>query len=131
GQRICAAVIPLISDLPTAKKLAVFMSATAKNFCSHCYLTYDQIHDLNFHNWKLWSWEEHLMNAYVWKKASTKEEQNDIFGAYGVRWSKLLHLPYWDPTSYIVIDSMHCFYLGLFHHHAVHIWGMDAAKDDG
>ncbi|EKM73397.1 hypothetical protein AGABI1DRAFT_134855 [Agaricus bisporus var. burnettii JB137-S8] len=25
---------------------------------------------------------------------------------------------------------MHCFYLSLFNRHAVHVWGMDATKDD-
>lgn len=26
---------------------------------------------------------------------------------------------------------MHCFYLGLFHRHAINIWGMDAGIEDG
>ncbi|EKM77839.1 hypothetical protein AGABI1DRAFT_15108, partial [Agaricus bisporus var. burnettii JB137-S8] len=130
GRKVKAAVVPLVSDLLAAKKMAAFASATSKNFCSHCHTTLDEIHNLDYRNWKPRTWDEHLANANCWKNASTSEERDRIFTHYGVRWSELLRLPYWDPTSFVVIDSMHCFYLSLFNRHAVHVWGMDATKDD-
>ena len=36
-----------------------------------------------------------------------------IFKETGVCWSKLLHLPYWDPTRFLAIDGMHNLLLGL------------------
>lgn len=130
GRRIRAAVVPLVSDLPAAKKMAAFAGARAKNFCSHCHLTLQEIRDLNFRNWEPRTWDKHVTMAKAWKDAPTQDKREEIFNEYGLRWSELLRLPYWDPTSFVVIDSMHCFYLGLFHRHAIKIWGMDATKDD-
>ena len=58
-------------------------------------------------------------------------KQDNIFAQYGVRWSELCRLPYWDPVQFTVIDSMHNHYLGLLQHHCRSLWGMDAQMEDG
>jgi hypothetical protein len=30
-----------------------------------------------------------------------------------VKWSELLRLDYWNPIRYVVVDSLHCFWLGI------------------
>ncbi|XP_006460515.1 hypothetical protein AGABI2DRAFT_57528, partial [Agaricus bisporus var. bisporus H97] len=131
GRRVFVAMIPLVADLIASKKMAGFGSARSRHFCSYCFTTLGDIPNLDFHSWKRRTKEEHIKKAEEWKAAKTKAEQDDIFDGYGLRWSQLLRLPYWDPCLYVVIDSMHCFYLGLFHRHAVKIWGMDAGMEDG
>ncbi|KAJ3563554.1 hypothetical protein NP233_g8865 [Leucocoprinus birnbaumii] len=131
GRRIYVAMVPLICDLPAAKKMAGFGSARSNLFCSHCYLNLDNIDDLDYSSWKRRTQGVHRERAEEWRDTEDPSIRDDIFAKHGLRWSELLRLPYWDPTSYVVIDSMHCFYLGLFHRHAIHIWGMDAGMDDG
>ena len=75
--------------------------------------------------------KDHYSAAKGWKRADTQEERNRIVQTHGVRWSELLRLPYWDPTQFTLIDSMHAFYLRLFQHHCRSVWGMDVTFEDG
>ncbi|KAL4081261.1 hypothetical protein J3A83DRAFT_4084882, partial [Scleroderma citrinum] len=43
-----------------------------------------------------------------------------------VRWSKLLHLPYWDPTCFVVGEAMCNFFLGDLQHQCQKVLGMNA-----
>ncbi|KAF9442396.1 hypothetical protein P691DRAFT_765263 [Macrolepiota fuliginosa MF-IS2] len=131
SRRIVSAVILLVCDLITSKKMAGFGSAQSRNFCSHCYLTLNNITNFNFWSWDCCTQDVHHVMASAWKAATSKEEQDKIFNQHGLQWSELLCLPYFNPTSSVVIDSMHCFYLGLFHRHAINIWGMDMTIEDG
>ncbi|KAG2047882.1 hypothetical protein BDR06DRAFT_827189, partial [Suillus hirtellus] len=56
--------------------------------------------------------KEHRAAAKKWKNAEMKVDRNKLFKQYGVRWSVLLWLPYWDPTRFIMIDGMHNLLLG-------------------
>lgn len=58
-------------------------------------------------------------------------EHEQIFEKNGVHWSELLHLPYWDPIRFTIIDLMHNLYLGLLKDHCQEIWGMDLNVPDG
>ncbi len=69
--------------------------------------------------------------ASSWRDATDGCIQESIYKKTHIRWSELLRLPYWDPTKFLAIDSMHCFYLGLLHRHCRLIWGMDASIGDG
>ena len=40
----------------------------------------------------------------------------------GVRWSELLRLPYFDPIRFIIIDPMHCLFLGIAKWIVKRIW---------
>ena len=53
------------------------------------------------------------------------KERDAIFEDHGIRWSRLLRLPYWDPTRYAVVDAMHNLFLGELRHHCVEVWGID------
>lgn len=128
GRRTRVVVVPLVADLPAARKMAGFGSYNSTHFCSCCHNILDDKDDIDTRTWVPRTLDTHYKNAQAWRDAPTLKEQERLFGAAGVRWSELLRLPYWDPTLYTAIDSMHCFYLGLFHHHVLNIWGM---KEDG
>ena len=38
---------------------------------------------------------------------------------------------YWDPTRFVLIDSMHGFFLRIFQCHCRQIWGMNVDIEDG
>lgn len=51
--------------------------------------------------------------------------RNAIYDRFSIRWSELLRLPYWDPTRFTVLDSMHNLFLGDLAHHIRRILGID------
>lgn len=131
GRRVCAALGPLVCDLPAARQMAGFGSFSSTNFCSECFQVLDDMNDLDSGSWECRDLDDHRIFAEYWKAAPTHEERKARFDEAGVRWSELLRLPYWDPTRYVVVDTMHCFYLGLFRRHIQHVWGMSAGFEDG
>lgn len=131
GRKIKAAIIPLVCDLPAARKMAGMGSHMFHLFCSECLLPLREIENLDFTQWPRRSCDEHRAAAIKWKTASSSDAQRLLFLQNGIRWSELLRLPYWDPTSFVVIDTMHCFFLGLFRCHVNDVWGMSVGTPDG
>lgn len=131
GRHVRVALGPLVCDLPAARQMAGFGSPGSTNFCSECMQTLEDINNLDSASWERRNISDHRIFAELWKRASTPEERNARFDEAGVRWSELLRLPYWDPTKFVVVDSMHCFYLGLFRRHIRNIWGMSTGFQDG
>jgi hypothetical protein len=66
--------------------------------------------------------------AEAWWDASTLGERDAIFAEYGVCWSELWRLPYWNPSRMLVVDAMHCILEGLVHYHCRHVLEIDAEK---
>ncbi|KAK0496581.1 hypothetical protein EDD18DRAFT_1074476 [Armillaria luteobubalina] len=60
--------------------------------------------------------------------AGTIKERDRIFKDYGVHWSELWRLPYWDPLWMLVIDSMHCILEGLIHYHCLNVLEINNTK---
>ena len=131
GRLVRAALIPLICDLPAARRVSGLGAHSFRLFCSECKLTRAKINELDSSKWERRTQEEHREHAENWRNAQTPSDQARVFKEYGIRWSELLRLPYWDPTKYIVIDSMHGFYLRMFHRHIRDIWGMSVEFKDG
>lgn len=131
GRRIRCALIPIISDLPAARRVAGLGGHSASYFCSECLLRLEDINNLDINSWTFRTYQEHCSHAVAWRDAPTQAERTRIFCEYGSKWSELLRLPYWDPTKYVVIDSMHGFYLRMFQRHVRDVWGMNVKFDDG
>jgi Transposase family tnp2 len=131
GMLVRCAVVPLVCDLPAARQMSGFAHYTSRHFCSECYQTLDDINDLNYESWEPRTYKNHLAAAETWRDAETLADRENAFKVDGIRWSELLRLPYWDPTKFTAIDSMHAFYLRLLSHHCRHIWGMNANVEDG
>jgi len=55
----------------------------------------------------------HRKAANAWRNAATKREQATLAKGSGVKWSVLLELDYWDPIRHVIVDSLHCFWLGI------------------
>ena len=125
GRRVRGALVPLVCDLPAARQMSGLTSHSHRNFCSECHQTLAQIRNLDYASWKPRSREEHMRFAEAWRNARTEKDRSKIEDDHGIRWSELLNLPYWDPTKFVVIDSMHGFYLRMFHRHVRKIWQMD------
>ncbi|KZS90585.1 hypothetical protein SISNIDRAFT_390477, partial [Sistotremastrum niveocremeum HHB9708] len=68
--------------------------------------------------------ETHRAAAEAWRRAKSEEDRVALEQKHGVRWSELLRLKYWDPTRFMVIDTMHLLFLGLLETHCRNVWGM-------
>ena len=131
GRRVRCALGPLVCDLPAARQMGGVASHASRHFCSCCLLKLDDIENLDFANWPTRSQEVHRFIAEQWRDAPTEAMRDNIFEAHGIRWTELLRLPYWDPTHFTLVDSMHAFLLGMLKRHVRDIWGMDVKFHDG
>ncbi|KAK0468700.1 hypothetical protein IW261DRAFT_1426209 [Armillaria novae-zelandiae] len=98
---------------------------------NECKLELDDAENLQFDAWPKRTYDEHVGHARSWKQAGDSNTREKLFNQHQVRWSEFLRLPYWDPTRFITINSMHGFYLGLFQRHICKIWGMDVRLREG
>ncbi|KAH9849302.1 hypothetical protein BC628DRAFT_1300549, partial [Trametes gibbosa] len=126
-----AALIPLICDILAARQVSGLGSHASTYFCSFCYLKLEDIENIDKHSWPQRSSAMHRENARRWKDARSVAEREKVFQEFGVRWSELLRLPYWDPVRFTVVDSMHNLYLGLIKTHCRDVWGMKVDAEDG
>ncbi len=125
---VCGAMIPLVCDIPALRKAGGFAGHSAAHFCSFCELPRSNMNSLHRDNWPRHSWEEHVEHAKQWLDAQTDKDREDLFKQYGIRWSELLRLDYWDPTRFAVVDAMHNLFLGELRHHCRDVWGI-SVKD--
>ncbi|RDB23075.1 hypothetical protein Hypma_009877 [Hypsizygus marmoreus] len=126
GRTIKCAIGPVVCDLPALRKTTGFAGHAATNFCSACRVKKADIADnFNSEQWPRRGWAEHVHAARQWRDASSQSQRDKIFERHGLRWSVLLNLPYWDPTRFTVIDSMHNLFLGEFQHHCRRVWGIE------
>lgn len=130
GIRVRCAIGPLICDLPAARQMSGFAHYSARYFCSVCKLERTEINDLDVSKWERRTFEDHRKHAGLWREAKTRGARERLTREYGVKWSEMLRLSYWDPSRFTMIDSMHGFYLRMFQHHIRVIWGMDITFDE-
>ncbi|KAA1466540.1 hypothetical protein DENSPDRAFT_768593, partial [Dentipellis sp. KUC8613] len=131
GRDVRLALVPVISDLPAIRQLIGFASHTSLTFCVFCPLNLRDISNIDYDSWGRRSSVEHKMHALKWRDAQTEKEREEITAKFGVRWSELLRLPYWDPIEFVTVDTMHGLFLGNLQHHCRMVWGMDIKFNDG
>ncbi|KAL5537307.1 hypothetical protein ACEPAF_1130 [Sanghuangporus sanghuang] len=117
GRLVRAAIAVVICDLPAARKVAGLLShASTDFFCSLCKCPKWMIHRID-RDFERRDPSVLRRQALAWREATSRERQDTITDNYGVRWSELWRLPYWDPSKQLVVDPMHCLLLGLVHTH--------------
>ena len=119
GKVIRAALMIASCDIPAARKLCGHVSALAS--CHRCEKKSNYVD--NHHNFggmgDMAEWfimkdsTNHRENALNWRRCKSNAERTRFVKQNGVRWSELLRLPYFDPIRFVVIDPMHCLFLGI------------------
>jgi Transposase family tnp2 len=131
GCQVRAIMVPVVADMLAARQAGGFASPTATFFCTLCNLNIQDIENLDKLTWRGRDVGEHGRIARQWRDAQTTEEQEALFKSYGIRWSPLLSLPYWNPILFTAIEPMHVFDAGLFQTHCRHVWGIDTTAISG
>ena len=77
-----------------------------------------------YHSWKRRTNVECRSQAAEYEATSDEEARASQFEKYGIRWSELLRLPYFDIVRCVVVDAMHNLFLGLIKEHLTGILGI-------
>lgn len=89
---------------------------------------YEGLNDCEYQTWERRTNESCREHAEKWKNAPSAAKAQSYFDQSGLRWSELLRLPYFDPSRFIVVDSMHNLFLGLIMEHFRGIFGYELHK---
>ena len=119
GKNVRLALICCSNDIPAARKLCGHISASVS--CHRCYKRANSNgNKLNFGGFDdMDDWfverdlEEHRRNAEDWRLCKSEEERKRHVSSTLVRWSELLRLPYFNPIRHLIVDPMHCLFLGI------------------
>lgn len=125
GRLVLCALVAVVCDLLAARKIGCFASCTHEYFCAICWCnrTQNTFADFDMSTWKRRTNTECRDHAEEFRNAGSEKEANSLFDRSGVRWSELLRLPYFDPSRFVVVDSMHNLFLGLIKEHFQGILG--------
>ena len=124
-----SAIVAAIMDLPAARKMSGLAGPTSHFYCSVCQCFHQfTLARTDFKKWVKWDCSLMRVQAEAWKNATMVAEQDKIFVQYGIQWSELWRLPYWNPSHQLVLDSMHCILEGLVHSHFREVLGLTTAS---
>ena len=115
-----AALLCNSSDIPATRKVGGFVGHAALKGCSRCLKnfpthTFGEKADYSGfspNEWPKRNIDEHNRKAFDWKFAKTLSCRHKIEREYGVRFSELIRLPYFDSIRFSVVDPMHNVLLG-------------------
>lgn len=107
-------------DLPASRKICGFTSYTSTQGCSKCMKKFPcdafgqkpDYSGFDRSSWQSRSHSLHLEHISEYHTARTASNHQELEQKYGVRFSELLRLPYFDIVEYHVIDPMHNLLLG-------------------
>ena len=123
------ALICVMCDIPACRKVCGFAGHSACRGCSKCmkefpsgvfqnkmdHSGYDQ------DTWDLRSNSDYKIQSEQYLQAATKIAKKNIVTQFGVRYSVLVKLPYFDIIRMHVVYPMHNFLLGTTKH-MMHVW---------
>ena len=129
GRQTRSAIAVFVNDLPGGKKIAQMAGHNhSLHFCSLCTLHKDQINQVDPEFWAPRDSGVLRQAAFAWKNATSKADRDNIFAKYGVRWSELWRLSYYDPVRMLVIDGMHNLFEGLVQFHCRYVLAINASE---
>ncbi|CAG2254157.1 unnamed protein product [Mytilus edulis] len=105
-------------DIPATRKLCGFLGHGATLGCSKCYKTFpgDIGHKcyggFDVNEWPSRNLLEHRHNMNVVKSARTQTERDRLESQFGIRYSPIWELDYFDPIRMSIVDPMHNLYQG-------------------
>ena len=123
-QKVRAALVCVSCDIPASRKLVGFVGHSALKACSKCLKSFPTTSfgmkpDYSGFRRELWPKRElkdHREQGMKWKHAKSLAERIEIERKYGIRFSELLRLSYFDTVRFCVIDPMHNILLGSAKH---------------
>ena len=110
-------------DIPASRKVCGFLSHNAAYGCNKCLKKFNvrfgsrgDYSGFDRENWVLRTAQQHRQQVDEVCTHVTKTALRACESKYGVRFSALLSLPYFDPITFTAIDVMHNLFLGTAKH---------------
>ncbi|MBW0460816.1 hypothetical protein O181_000531 [Austropuccinia psidii MF-1] len=116
GSFIYFSILTEIVDLVAMCRLTGFISHSVNHFCNLCTIHKAQIEEFGHQFHYTCSYQSH--NSSIPKCLRPTPKQQAIFSEYGVQYSILEELLYWDATRMVNLDIMHNLILGILKDHA-------------
>ena len=124
-----AAILCCGCDVPAARKVCGFKSCSAYMGCSKCLLPFPtavfgekaDYTNTDRSQWTPRNLQEHKQIALSHKCCKTQAARESIEKQFGIRYSILNELPYFDPPRMCIIDPMHNLLLGTAKH-MIEVW---------
>jgi len=117
------ALLGISNDIPATRKFGGFIGFNAKKGCSKCFKEFprSETNRTDYSGYEYNTWQKrtgptHINRAEETLEATTPTEKQRLESEYGVRYSELFNLPYYDPVRMHTIDPMHNLYLGTAKH---------------
>ena len=114
-----AALLLASADLPAVRKLCGFKGHSAHRGCSKCFKyfpgSFGEKVDYSGFDRDMWPPRHnssHRIHSEMVRKASTRSKHEALATKYGVYYSSLLQLEYFDALRFTSIDPMHNLFLG-------------------
>ena len=121
GSMVRAALLGVAADMPAARKVSQFLGHKADLGCNRCYFKAEREPGITGASGRMSYYTptpsagrtvmEVNSQAKKYREAKSKAEADRIQKQYGLRWSELTRLPYFDLSRMITIDPMHTFLL--------------------
>ncbi len=129
NKMVRAALLCTGCDIPASKKLCGFRGFGSSRGCNRCFKLFDgsgfckSYADFDRNLWPKRTNFDHRQKAEEVKKATTLGEKERLEIEYGLRYSSLLQLPYYDAIRMSsIIDPLHNLYLGTTKHIFEDVW---------
>ncbi|KAG0150416.1 hypothetical protein CROQUDRAFT_652323, partial [Cronartium quercuum f. sp. fusiforme G11] len=125
GQLVRVKLLGLVGDVVGTHKVAGYALHSATCFCSYCDCTIQQRSKLQIGRRR----EDKVVRAQAinYQKAKTITQQEALVKKFGVHWSELNHLEYWDTVDHVILGVMHNWLEGVLQHHWRYQWGFKGA----
>lgn len=124
-----AALLCTGCDIPASKKLCGFRGFGSSRGCNRCFKLFEgtgfhkSYADFDRNLWPKRTDPDHRQRAEEVKQATIFSERDRLEMKYGLRYSSLLQLPYYDAIRMSsVIDPLHNLYLGTAKHIFENLW---------
>lgn len=114
-------------DIPASRKLCGFLGHAAVLGCSKCHKKFPgEVGNRDYSGFQKELWppkdldkvKENMLRV---REAKTQVQRQNLATQYGVRYSCLIQLPYFDVVRMSIIDPMHNVYLGTAKH-MIKVW---------
>ena len=119
-----AALVCVSCDVPASRKVGGLVGFSALKGCSRCLKEFNRSHfnekaDYGGFDVDCWPKRSHIEQkeqGYKHLLAPTPTAQKVIEREFGVKYTVLFELPYYDSVRFLVIDPMHALFLGIAKH---------------
>ncbi|KAJ7712854.1 hypothetical protein B0H16DRAFT_1811810 [Mycena metata] len=133
GRRVRIILIAVCCDHPAMCVCGGFSDHRSKKFpCTRCNITHDDIQTaagMKVDAFTARDGEQHRRESAEYAKIpeDDKKARDTFASTYGTRYYEFSHLSYFDPVRQIIIDPMHCIFLGVVKTQWLDAWIKDPA----